>query len=64
MPTGLDKNQYLSHPFHPKHLVHFKVFQIGLHLVKCPYCNLNPTDQNKNQSVLSLLKNYTMGKAR
>lgn len=31
-------------------------FRLIFHMVKYSYCNLNPTDQNKNQSALSLLK--------
>ena len=31
--VGLEKNQYLSSPFHPGILVHFKVFQIAFYLI-------------------------------
>lgn len=56
VPTCLGKNQYLSSPFHPRISLHLNVFQIDFHMLKHPYFNLNPRDQNKNQSALSLLK--------
>lgn len=40
-----------------KNLTTFKCIQIDFHMLKHPYCNLNPTDQNKNQNALSI-KNY------
>lgn len=50
------KESYLSSPFHPRISLHLNVFRIDSHMLKHPYCNLNPTDQNKNQSALCLLK--------
>lgn len=44
------------YPFHPGISVHLNIFQIDFHMLECPCCNLNPRDQNKYQSVLSLLK--------
>ena len=55
-PTGLGKSQCLSSPFHPRISLHLNVFQIDFHVLKHSYCNLNPTDQNKNHSALCLLK--------
>lgn len=52
--TSLGENQYLSSSFHPRISVHINVFQIDFHTLNYSYCNLNPTDQNKNQSALSL----------
>lgn len=49
-------NHYLSSLFHPRFSVHLNIFQIDFHTLKYPYCNLNPTDQNRKQRVLTLLK--------
>lgn len=54
-PNGLGKSQYLFSPFIPRISLHLNVFQIDFHMLKYSYCNLNPTDQNKNQSALCLL---------
>lgn len=50
------KESVLSSLFHPRFSVHLDIFHVDLHTLKYPYCNLNPTDQNKNPSALSLLK--------
>lgn len=56
VPTSLGKNQYLSSFFDPRISVQLSVFQTDFHKLQYPYCNLNLTDQNKNQSLLTLLK--------